>query len=108
MERAYTRSVVGSRTMRAMTLVAVFLSSVASAGEPELHVPFERYHLPNGLTVILHEDHKLPQVVVDIWFKVGSKDEKVKRTGFAHLFEHLMFMGTNKVPNGMFDQIMEA
>jgi zinc protease len=94
--------------MRWTPFVLLFVSSLAVAGEPQLDVPFERYHLPNGMNVILHEDHRLPQVVVDIWFKVGSKDEKVKRTGFAHLFEHLMFMGTNRVPNGSFDTIMEG
>src|SRR3954466_13566829 len=71
-------------------------------------VPFERYVLPNGLVVILHEDHRLPSVVVDILFHVGSKDERPGRSGFAHLFEHLMFMGTKNVPNGGFDTIMEA
>src|SRR6185503_15090250 len=80
----------------------------ARAAEPVLHVPFTRYRLPNGLTVILHEDHQLPQVVVDLWFHVGSKDERPRRTGFAHLFEHLMFMGTKNVPNGQYDAIMEA
>ena len=73
-----------------------------------LHVPLERYVLPNGLVVILHEDHRLPNVVVDLTFHVGSKDEKPGRTGFAHLFEHLMFMGTKNVPNGTFDNILEG
>jgi zinc protease len=73
-----------------------------------LHVPVERYVLPNGLVVILHEDHRLPNVVVDLLFRVGSKDERSGRSGFAHLFEHLMFMGTKNVPNGSFDSIMEA
>jgi zinc protease len=73
-----------------------------------LHVPVERYTLPNGLTVLLHEDHHVPNVVVDILFRVGSKDEKLGRSGFAHLFEHLMFMGTRNVPNGSFDTIMEG
>ena len=73
-----------------------------------LHVPVERYTLPNGLTVLLHEDHHVPNVVVDILFRVGSKDERAGRSGFAHLFEHLMFMGTKNVPNGSFDTIMEA
>jgi zinc protease len=91
---------------RILAFLAV-LPSLAYA-EPELRVPFQRYHLPNGLTVILHEDHRLPQVVVDLWFRVGSKDEQVRRTGFAHLFEHLMFMGTRNVPNGSFDKVMEA
>src|SRR5262249_59189393 len=55
-----------------------------------------------------HEDHHLPTVVVNLGFRVGSKDERPGRTGFAHLFEHLMFMGTRRVPNGEFDAIMEA
>ena len=63
-------------------------------------MPVERYVLPNGLVVILHEDHRVPTVVVDLLFRVGSKDEREGRTGFAHLFEHLMFMGTKNVPNG--------
>jgi zinc protease len=73
-----------------------------------LSLPLERYTLPNGLVVILHEDHRLPSVVVDLTFRVGSKDEKPGHTGFAHLFEHLMFMGTKKVPNGEFDTILEG
>jgi Insulinase (Peptidase family M16) len=59
---------------------------------PELKV--ERYALPNGLTVLLHEDHKTPVAAVDIYYKVGSKDEKPGKTGFAHLFEHMMFLGS--------------
>ena len=50
--------------------------------------------LPNGLTLIVHEDHKAPIVAIDIWYHVGSKDERPGRTGFAHLFEHLMFNGS--------------
>jgi zinc protease len=75
---------------------------------PTLQLPFERYHLKNGLTVILYPDHRLPTVAVDVWFHVGSKEEPRGRTGFAHLFEHLMFMGTANVPTGKFDAIMEA
>jgi zinc protease len=59
---------------------------------PELKV--EKYTLPNGLTVLLHEDHKTPVAAVDLYYKVGSKDEKPGRTGFAHLFEHMMFLGS--------------
>ena len=73
-----------------------------------LQLPLERYVLPNGLAIVLHEDHRLPNVVVDLTFRVGSKDEKPGRTGFAHLFEHLMFMGTKNVPNGTFDTILEG
>lgn len=68
---------------------------------------FTRYQLDNGLTVILHEDHHLPLVSVNLWYYVGSKDEPPRRSGFAHLFEHLMFMGTEKVPYPQFDVIME-
>jgi zinc protease len=67
----------------------------APADLPQL--PFEKYTLANGLEVILHEDHRIPEVVVDVWYKVGSKDETPGRTGFAHLFEHVMFQGTKHV-----------
>jgi zinc protease len=91
-----------------LTLLLLPGLALAASLSPRLDVPVERYQLPNGLTVILHEDHRLPTVVVDLWFRVGSKDEKAGRSGFAHLFEHLMFMGTRAVPNGEFDSIMEA
>ena len=71
-------------------------------------IKFEKYTLPNGLEVILHEDHSTPIVTVNTWYKVGSGDEKVGRTGFAHLFEHVMFMGSQNVPTGMFDKALEA
>jgi zinc protease len=71
-------------------------------------IRFEKYKLPNGLEVILHEDHSTPIVAVDTWYHVGSGDEQVGRTGFAHLFEHIMFMGSQHVPVGAFDQMLEA
>ena len=71
-------------------------------------VPSTRFQLDNGLTVILHEDHTLPLVAVNLWYYVGAKDEPPGRSGFAHLFEHLMFMGTEKNPEGEFDRITEA
>jgi zinc protease len=71
-------------------------------------LPFERYELPNGLQVVLLVDHALPQVVVDVWYQVGSKDEQPGRSGFAHLFEHLMFMGTNRLPGNGIDMTMEG
>ncbi len=71
-------------------------------------IQFEKYSLPNGLEVILHEDHSTPIVTVNTWYKVGSGDEKPGRTGFAHLFEHIMFMGSQNVPVGMFDKELEA
>jgi zinc protease len=86
----------------------VTIAPVAHAERARLHVPLTRYQLGNGMVVILHEDHHLPTVVVSLGFRVGSRDERLGRTGFAHLFEHLMFMGTHQVPNGEFDAIMEA
>jgi len=71
-------------------------------------VSYQKFELDNGLTVILHEDHGLPQVTVNTWYYVASKDELPRRSGFAHLFEHLMFLGTERVPNGEFDTIMEG
>lgn len=68
----------------------------------------EKYKLDNGLTVILHEDHSLPVASINLWYRVGSKDEPPRRSGFAHLFEHLMFMGTRRVPGSGFDDVMEA
>lgn len=83
------------------------MSLISSGSGQEIKVPYEKYVLPNGLKVILHVDKTLPVATINTWFYVGSKDEPERRSGFAHLFEHLMFMGTNRVPNGQFDQIME-
>jgi len=57
-------------------------------------IPYQRFILKNGLTLLVHEDHKAPIVAVNIWYHVGSKNERTGRTGFAHLFEHLMFNGS--------------
>ncbi|HTK48944.1 MAG TPA: pitrilysin family protein [Gemmatimonadaceae bacterium] len=71
-------------------------------------LPFEKLTLANGLEVILHEDHSTPIVVANTWYHVGSSDEQPGRTGLAHLFEHLMFMGSEHVPVGQFDKWLEA
>ena len=73
-----------------------------------LEIPHEKYQLKNGLNVILIEDHSSPQIVVDTWYQVGSYDDPKGASGFAHLFEHLMFMGTTTIPNGDFDIRMEV
>src|SRR5438477_3442737 len=73
-----------------------------------LRVPYQTFTLPNGLQVIVHEDHSVPVVAVNMWYHVGSSDEKPGRTGFAHLFEHIMFMGSQHVPTGEFDRLLEA
>ena len=79
-----------------------------AAAAARLTVPYELFRLPNGLTVILHEDHSVPQVAVNVWYHVGSAREKPGRTGFAHLFEHLMFEGSGHVKEGLFDSLLEA
>jgi zinc protease len=79
--------------------------ATASPGVSPLEI--ETFALPNGLAVTLAPDHRVPRVVIDTWFGVGSKDEARGRTGFAHLFEHLMFMGTARVPGNGFDVLME-
>lgn len=78
----------------------------AAATKPLL--PFTKTTLPNGLRVIFHVDHATPTAVVNVSYRVGSRFEQPKRTGFAHLFEHLMFMGTKRAPTKAFDAWMEA
>jgi zinc protease len=63
----------------------------------QIEIPFEKFTLANGLTVIVHEDHKAPIVALNVWYHVGSKNEKPGKTGFAHLFEHLMFGGSEHI-----------
>jgi zinc protease len=71
-------------------------------------IKFTEFTLPNGLRVILHEDHSTPIVAVNVWYHVGSKNEVVGRTGFAHLFEHMMFQGSGHYDNDYFRPIQEA
>lgn len=82
------------------------VAQVPAGAVPRLAV--EKFTLPNGLEVILHEDHSVPLVSVNVWYKVGSSDEQAGRTGFAHLFEHVMFMGSRNVPVGKYDEWLEA
>ena len=89
-------------------LSAATLFASAAAADTKLDVPNQKITLDNGMVVILAEDHALPMVVTNIMVKVGSRFEENKRTGFAHLFEHLMFMGTARAPTKMFDAWMET
>jgi zinc protease len=73
-----------------------------------MNIPFSQYTLDNGLRVIIHEDRRLPMVAVNIWYHVGSKNEHPGRTGFAHLFEHLMFEGSEHYDKGYFHPLQEA
>jgi zinc protease len=95
--------------LAAATLLALLLGSPSSAQPPApLQVAYTQFTLPNGLHVILHEDHSVPVVTVNVWYHVGSAREREGRTGFAHLFEHLMFMGSGHVKPGAFDESLEG
>ena len=95
---------------RLLLIVILLLGSPALRAQqaPKLDVPYVQFDLPNGLHVILHEDHTVPLLTVNVWYHVGSAREKVGRTGFAHLFEHLMFMGSGNVKYGEFDRLLET
>jgi zinc protease len=76
-------------------------TAAAGAAPPKVKIDYVKYTLPNGLDVILSEDHRLPIVGVNIWYHVGPANEEPGRTGFAHLFEHFMFKGSGHIPDGM-------
>jgi len=94
-------------TFLAAAVLAVAPSAFAQTA-PKIELPYTQFKLPNGLTVILHEDHSVPLVSTNMWYHVGSAREKPGRTGFAHLFEHLMFMGSGHVKPGEFDDWLEG
>src|SRR5436305_13852076 len=87
---------------------AMLLQQPAAPAAAAIDVPYTQFTLPNGLHVILHEDHTVPLITVNVWYHVGSAREKPGRTGFAHLFEHLMFEGSGHVKEGQFDELLEA
>ncbi len=92
--------------MRRLLILLLLLASAPASAEVE--VKYTQFTLPNGLNVILHEDHRVPMVAVNIWYFVGSANERPGRTGFAHLFEHLLFEGSGHVKEGEFDTLLEA
>src|SRR3982750_992866 len=95
--------------LAAAALFALLLPAILAAQPAApLQLPYSQFTLPNGLHVILHEDHSVPVVTVNVWYHVGSANEKTGRTGFAHLFEHLMFMGSGHVKTGDFDSWLEG
>ena len=73
----------------------------------QVSIPHQMFRLANGLTVIVHEDRKAPVVGVSMWYNVGSKDEPAGKTGFAHLFEHLMFNGSESLPGDFFTYLQQ-
>src|SRR4051812_40146672 len=108
-----------SRALLALLIGAAPLAGAQDAPKPKpltplpksttkINIPFEKYTLPNGLTVILSQDKSAPTVAVNIAYHVGSKNEVLGRTGFAHLFEHVMFTGSGHVPYGLHDKFTEG
>ena len=91
-----------------LVLLALLTSPLSAQSPAPLQVPYRQFTLANGLNVILHRDTSIPVVAVNMWYYVGSANEKPGRTGFAHLFEHLMFEGSKHVPEGQFDILLEG
>ena len=95
-----------NKTIISFLVVLISFSTLANEDLPE--IKYEKFTLPNGLRVIVHEDRKIPVVAVNVWYHVGSKDERPGKTGFAHLFEHLMFNGTENYNNEYFSPFQQV
>jgi zinc protease len=94
--------------MKRLLVVALLACMVQTAHADDPKINYQKFELQNGMRVYVIEDHKAPTAYGVTWFKVGSKDEVANRTGFAHLFEHLMFKGSKHLPDGLMDQLLEA
>jgi zinc protease len=92
----------------ALLLLLIVMPLSAQSPGPKLRVPYRQFRLANGLNVILHQDRSVPIVGINVWYHVGSGSERPGRTGFAHLFEHLMFEGSKNVKEGEFDTLLEG
>ncbi|MCA1624196.1 MAG: insulinase family protein, partial [Acidobacteria bacterium] len=98
------------RTLVFLLALSLFMTTVVSAQKSDKLPPikYQEVTLKNGLRVIMHEDHSTPIVAVNVWYHVGSKNEVAGRTGFAHLFEHMMFQGSKNYDNDYFTPLQEA
>src|SRR5688572_8890353 len=105
MRRPFSRARVAALLF--WTLLASTSAARAQSPAP-LEIPYTQFRLANGLHVVLHEDRTVPIVNVNLVYNVGSAREREGRTGFAHLFEHLMFMGSAHVKYGVFDSALQA
>jgi len=94
--------------LRFLSLLALGVATLSNTSQAAEKIKFTEYDLPNGLHVILHEDHATPIVAVSVMYHVGSKNEKVGRTGFAHLFEHLLFEGSENIKRGEYMKLVQA
>src|SRR6266576_6060286 len=96
------------RPILAAGALAISMHAYLASAEVPPSIPYVKYRLANGLEVILSQDRTLPLIAVDIWYHVGAANEEPGRTGFAHLFEHMMFTGSKHVPRGLADKLLEA
>src|ERR1700754_950048 len=93
--------------MRTLSLTLCTMAAI-NAGAQTREIKFTEFDLPNGLHVILHEDHSTPIVAVSVMYHVGSKNEDPQRTGFAHFFEHLLFEGSENMKRGEYMKLVQA
>ena len=108
MRSKYVRT---ARTQRLLVTAAMTLMASCPWGAglaDEALIPYEKFKLDNGLTVIVHSDRKAPIVAVNLWYHVGSKNERLGKTGFAHLFEHVMFQGSENYNDEFFKPMEEV
>src|ERR1700730_3413508 len=96
------------RPLLAAGALALSMHASLASAEAAPSIPYEKYRLANGLEVILSQDRTLPLVAVDIWYHVGAANEEPGRTGFAHLFEHMMFTGSKHIARGVADKLLEG
>jgi len=101
----WTLALAGSLGASLGALTPLAAQRAASRSSTGITIPFQKYELANGLTVVLAPDHAVPTVAVEVMYHVGSKNEVVGHTGFAHLFEHVMFTGSGHVPYGLHDKL---
>ena len=94
-------------SMRKILFSLLTLTAINAANAQSVNIKFTEYDLPNGLHVILHEDHTIPTVAVSVLYHVGSKNEDPTRTGFAHFFEHLLFEGTENIGRGEYMKLIQ-
>ena len=99
---------VGTAVLAAIFVVLAVTAPARAAETAKIDIPFQKFVLDNGLTLIVHEDHKAPIVAFNVWYHVGSKNEKPGRTGFAHLFEHLMFNGSENYNDDYFKPMQKV
>jgi zinc protease len=103
------RLAMGALLLLALAAPALVLApATAAAKPPQVQIDYEKYTLPNGLDVILREDHRLPIVAVNLWYHVGPANEVAGRTGFAHLFEHMMFQASGHVAEDQYWKYLEG